>query len=331
MFIDRVTIKLIAGKGGNGLVSWIRAKYIPKGGPGGGNGSKGGDVIIRASAQHLSLDKYRNLSILRAEDGGGGGSNLQQGKQGKNLVIEVPCGTLIRDRSSQQLLADLSDDGQEYMICRGGLGGRGNASYRTPTNQAPNYATPGKFGEEMLVEMELKLIADVGLVGFPNAGKSTFISAITAANAKIAPYPFTTLFPNLGCIYYQNYRKILVADIPGIIEGASSNRGLGLEFLRHIERAKVLAFVIDGAGSEGRDPLEDFATLQNELQQHNPELLDKPMIVLFNKCDLVDARANLARFIESYPHLQKKTFPLSAQNEEGFVPIAKELYRVVFV
>ena len=254
MFIDRVTIELAAGKGGNGVVAWRREKYIPKGGPCGGNGGKGGSIILQADTQVFSLDWFRNRRILKAENGQAGGSNNRQGKNGKDLVLKVPCGTLVKDMTTGEILHDFTADKEEFVLCRGGKGGKGNDCFKSPTNQAPNYCTEGTEGGQVKVELELKLIADVGLVGFPNAGKSTLISALADVKVKIAPYPFTTLQPNLGFIQCEDYSRIYIADIPGIIEGAHQNRGLGFEFLRHIERTRLLLFVLDASGIDGRNP-----------------------------------------------------------------------------
>ncbi|MDF2578320.1 MAG: obg [Chlamydiales bacterium] len=333
MFLDRVVIKVKAGKGGNGVVSWRREKYLPKGGPDGGNGSKGGDVIFEADDQVLALDTYRNNRIRSAENGKPGEANLRQGRQGKDLVLKVPCGTLIKNATTGDVLADFTENKQRLVICRGGRGGRGNASFKTPTNQTPNYATPGKDGEEADIELELKLIADIGLVGYPNAGKSTLISSIAHIEVKIAPYPFTTLQPNLGYIQFENYKKVLIADIPGIIEGASENRGLGFEFLRHIERTKGLLYVIDAAGMDGRSPIDDFKVLRNELEKYNPELLNKPYAVVLNKMDLEEAQSNAEEFKKEYPFLEKenKLFAISAVNKEGMGSLSGSLYLMTYV
>ncbi|MCP5469167.1 MAG: GTPase ObgE [Chlamydiales bacterium] len=283
MFTDKVRIKLIAGKGGNGAVAWRREKYIPKGGPYGGNGGPGGSIVFVADPQIESLDAYTYRRIQKAENGGAGGSNNRQGRRGKVLKLRVPPGTLIKDAETKEILYDLTEEGEEWLVCQGGRGGLGNTYFKSATNRAPNFSTPGKPGEELAVELELKSIADVGLVGFPNAGKSTFITQVTRSKAKIGAYPFTTLHPNLGHYEYDFGKRILFADIPGIIEGAHQNRGLGLEFLRHIERTKVLLFVIDGSGE---DPEKDLETLEKELEAHNPELLKKPRVIAWNKSDL---------------------------------------------
>lgn len=283
MFTDKIRLKLIAGKGGNGIVAWRREKYIPKGGPYGGNGGPGGSVILEACPQTPSLDAFRYQRIIKAENGGSGGPNNRQGKRGKEYIVKLPPGTLVKDAESGQVLYDLTKPGERFLICEGGRGGLGNTFFRKATNQAPNFATPGKAGEERAIELELKSIADVGLVGFPNAGKSTLISRVTESKAKVGAYPFTTLTPNLGVLEYDFGKRIVFADIPGIIEGAHQNRGLGLEFLRHIERTRILLFVIDGSQEE---PEKDLEILFEELRNHDATLLEKPRIIVWNKCDL---------------------------------------------
>jgi len=286
MFTDRVRLQVQAGKGGNGVIAWRREKYIPKGGPCGGNGGPGGCVMMVADAQVASLDAYRHQRILRAENGGQGGSNDRNGRRGRNLVLKVPLGTLLKDAETGDLLYDFTEHGQSYLVCEGGKGGLGNTFFKTPTNRAPNRATPGKYGQEQTVELELKLIADVGFVGFPNAGKSTLLTQLARVRVKTAPYPFTTLHPNLGCMVTPQGGRIVFADIPGIIAGAHQNRGLGHAFLRHIERTKVLVFMVDGSGWEGRDPFADLEVLRQELAAYDPELLQKPSLVVWNKMDV---------------------------------------------
>ncbi|MBB65193.1 MAG: GTPase ObgE [Waddliaceae bacterium] len=317
MFTDKVVLKLEAGKGGNGVVAWNREKYIPKGGPAGGDGGKGGSVIIRADAQIHSLEWYRHKKIIQAENGQSGGSNCCRGRNGKTIELKVPCGTLIKDPSSGEILMDMVDDGQTWEICRGGTGGKGNVHFKTPTNRAPTKCTPGRDGEEISVEFELKLIADVGFVGFPNAGKSTLISKLAKVRVKIAPYPFTTLRPNLGIVEFADFSRILIADIPGIIRGAHENKGLGFEFLRHIERSQVLIFVVDLSGIDGRDPLEDFHTLRNELRNYSEEVANKPFLVAVNKMDEELAQENYERFIKECSVEEEKIFSMSALLGEG--------------
>ena len=300
MFTDRVTLTLKAGKGGNGIVAWRREKYIPKGGPYGGNGGKGGSIILEVDQQIPSLESFRHTRSRNAENGVQGGSNNRQGRNGRDLILKIPCGTLVKEAETGIIIHDFTQDKEKKVLCRGGRGGCGNSYFKTSTNRAPSTATPGKGGEGVEVELELKLIADVGLVGFPNAGKSTLIGSATDIKVKMAPYPFTTLRPNLGYLIEEDGERILFADIPGIIAGAHKNKGLGLEFLRHIERTKVLLFVIDCFGLDGRDPVEDFAVLQDELRAHNPELLEKPFLVALNKIDCEEAMENVRRFRERF-------------------------------
>lgn len=320
MFVDKVILKLEAGKGGNGVVAWRREKYLPKGGPTGGNGGRGADVIIVVDTQVLSLEGFRNKRLMRAENGRAGGPSRQQGRRGKDLVLRVPCGTVVKDSVTGEVLYDLTQDGEKVVLCRGGRGGRGNESFKTPTNRAPNYCTEGKPGEDIEVELELKLIADVGLLGFPNGGKSTIITKLANVRVKIAPYPFTTLRPNIGYIECEDYSRILIADIPGIICGAHQNKGLGFEFLRHIERTKMLVYVIDVAGIDGRDPYEDFETLRNELANYNEEMLDRPFIIVLNKTDIEGASDNVAEFRNKCP-FPNNILEVSALSGEGIADL----------
>lgn len=325
MFVDRVKIKLEAGKGGNGVIAWRREKFIPKGGPTGGNGGRGGDVALEADAQVGSLDWFRHRRLLKGENGGSGGSKGCHGKNGQSLTLKVPCGTVVKDVRTGEILADCIEDGQKILLCRGGRGGRGNESFKTPTHQAPHVCTPGLPGESLEVELELKLIADVGLVGFPNAGKSTLISTLAGLRVKIAAYPFTTLQPNLGFIELPNYRRLFLADIPGIIEGASQNRGLGIEFLRHIERTQLLIFVLDASGIDGRTPMHDFAVLREELGMYNRSLLDRPFLVALNKIDQEEAKKFVEEFQACYPLDVNTLFLISAAYGEGLEELLREM------
>lgn len=329
MFVDRVVIDLAAGKGGNGIVAWRREKYIPKGGPCGGNGGKGGSVILQADTQVYSLEWFRNRRILKAENGRQGGPNRQQGRNGKDLILKVPCGTLVKDSITGEILYDLTKDGEEWVSCKGGRGGRGNDSFKSPTNRAPNICTEGTDGEACSVELELKLIADVGLVGFPNAGKSTLISVLASVQVKIAPYPFTTLRPNLGFIQFDDHSRIFIADIPGIIEGAHRNRGLGFEFLRHIERTKLLLFILDASGIDGRDPSSDFETLRNEIKAYNPEMLERPYLVILNKIDTEESVQHIKDFRKKKYVDKNKLFEISAMNGEGLPELKKAIRSLV--
>ena len=285
MFIDYAAIEVKAGDGGNGAVSFRREKYVPKGGPAGGNGGKGGDIILEAHHNLSTLLDFRYKKNYKAKDGEPGGSSLKDGKSGDDIIIKVPVGTIIKDAVTEEILFDLDEDKKRVVVSKGGKGGKGNSNFATPTNQTPRYAEPGRPGEEKKIILELKLLADVGLVGFPNAGKSTLISKISAAKPKIADYPFTTLEPNLGIVRYKEYESFTVADIPGIIEGAHEGKGLGIKFLRHIERTRILLFLIEVASS---DYQKDFNTLYNELKKYSKKLVDKKIIVALSKADLLD-------------------------------------------
>lgn len=284
MFIDYAEIEVAAGHGGSGQIAFRREKYVPKGGPSGGDGGRGGDVIIQAHHNLHTLLDFRYKKKYQAENGAKGESSLRDGRSGKNIIIQVPVGTVIKDSETEEILADLDSDGKEIVIAKGGIGGRGNSKFATPTNQTPRYAEPGRPGDARSISLELKLIADVGLVGFPNAGKSTLISVISAAKPKIADYPFTTLEPNLGIVKYKDIQSFVVADIPGIIEGAHEGKGLGLQFLRHIERTGILLFLID-VSSE--DYQKDYNTLSNELESYSEVLTRKKRIVALSKADIL--------------------------------------------
>jgi len=323
MFTDQVKLTLSAGKGGNGIVAWRREKYLPKGGPYGGNGGKGGSVILEVDAQTFSLQTYRNRRILKAENGGEGGSALKQGRTGKDLVLKVPCGTLVKDSETDEVLFDGVADKDRFVLCKGGKGGLGNAFFRSPTHQAPHICTEGTQGESREIELELKLIADIGLIGFPNAGKSTLLSKIARIPVKIAPYPFTTLHPNISYIQFEDFSRLLIADIPGIIEYAHQNKGLGLSFLKHIERTRILVYVIDISGQEGRDPWDDFQVLRKELAAYNEELLKKPFLTVLNKCDLEDA--HIEPFRKRYPFAQDTLLEISAQEGDGLELLKRAL------
>lgn len=325
MFIDETTITLTAGSGGNGVVAWTREKFLPKGGPCGGNGGNGASIVLRVNTQIPSLESYRNQRIIVAENGQAGGANLRQGRSGKNLVLDIPCGTIVRDAKTKEILYDCTVDKEKVIICKGGKGGKGNDTFKSPTNQAPNICTEGTPGESKEIHLELKLIADVGLVGMPNGGKSTFLSKITHVKVKIAPYPFTTLYPNLSFIQFDDFSRVLVADIPGIIKDAHDNRGLGLSFLKHVERTSVLVFIIDISGQEVRDPFEDFTVLRNELKLYSEEMLQKPFLVVLNKIDMDDAEENAKMFREKYPFEPSTLFEISAMNVQGFDPLIAKI------
>ncbi|MGD0664909.1 MAG: GTPase ObgE [Rhabdochlamydiaceae bacterium] len=327
MFTDKVKLSLTAGRGGNGIIAWRREKFIPKGGPCGGDGGKGGSIIIETDNQVVSLENHRNKRLIKAQNGQPGGYNLCSGKKGEDIVIRIPPGTLVKNALTGEVIYDFVEKQRSELICRGGKGGKGNNHFKTPTHQAPYVCTEGEDGEAIEIELELKLIADVGLVGMPNAGKSSLMTCMTHLEVKIGAYPFTTLFPNLSYIHFAEDDRILVADIPGIIEGAHEDRGLGFEFLRHIERSAVLIYVIDTSGVEERDPLDDFRVLQAELRAYNPTLLEKPSIVVLNKMDLEGSAANVIRFQEAFPNIP--FFPISALNNDGLDPLVKAIYSVV--
>ena len=285
MFIDYAKVYIKAGDGGNGAVAFRREKYVPKGGPAGGNGGNGGSVIFKADRNLTTLLDFQYKRKYLAEDGDPGGSSLKDGKSGKDIVIRVPIGTIIKDEEADEIIFDLDSDGKEFIAAKGGKGGRGNSNFATPTQQTPRFAEDGRPGPEKFVVLELKLIADVGLVGFPNAGKSSLISVISDAKPKIADYPFTTLEPNLGIVRYKDFKSITVADIPGIIEGAHLGKGLGLKFLRHIERTKILLLMID---ITSEDYAKDYKTLLAELNQYSKVLSKKKKILAFTKSDLLE-------------------------------------------
>ncbi len=286
-FVDKVKLYVKAGDGGDGAVAFLREKYRPRGGPAGGDGGKGGDVIFVATKNKHTLYDLKFQKHLKAENGRPGGGKKKKGKDGADLIVEVPVGTVVKDAETGEIIADLTEDGQRAVIAKGGKGGLGNAHFATPTRQAPRFATKGKKGQERWVILELKSIADVGLVGFPNAGKSTLISRLSNAKPEIAPYPFTTRRPNLGVVGFDDFYSYVIADIPGLIEGASQGKGLGHEFLRHIERTKVLAFVLDVSDFAQIPPKEAFEILRSELENYSPDLLKKPAIVVLNKIDAV--------------------------------------------
>lgn len=285
MFVDYVNIKVRSGDGGEGLVAFRREKFVPKGTPNGGDGGRGGDVIFECDGNLNTLMDFTYHREFLATDGKRGGSNMMTGKNGKSVVITVPLGTLIKDSITHEVLADMSDENDRVILLKGGVGGLGNYHFKTSTNQAPRYTKPAKKGHELSLNLELKILADVGLVGFPNAGKSTLLSVLSNARPKIADYPFTTLVPNLGIVKFENYKSFVMADIPGLIEGASRGKGLGFNFLRHVERTKVLIYMIS---SESEDFERDFNILQQELFAHDEKMREKPFIKVLTKLDILD-------------------------------------------
>lgn len=324
MFYDRTKIYAKAGDGGSGIVSFRREKYVPLGGPNGGDGGRGGDIILVADEGLRTLVDFRYRSHYKADRGQHGEGKDMHGKGGENLVLRIPAGTIIKDEKTGEILADLTKHGQRVTIAKGGRGGRGNARFMSNTNKAPTVAEKGEPGEERWILLELKLLADVGLVGFPNVGKSTLISRVSAARPKIADYHFTTLVPNLGVVQMED-DSFVMADIPGIIEGAHSGAGLGHEFLRHIERTRLLLHLLDISGSEDRDPVEDFKTINSELRLHSPALAERPMIVVPNKMDIGGGEEYLLKLRE-YIGDKYEVFPISAVTGEG---IQELLHRVI--
>ena len=283
-FIDHTTLSVKAGNGGMGCIAFLREKFRPKGGPSGGDGGHGGSIIFQVNKQLSTLQDITLNHLYCAENGANGGGKNMHGKKGKDIIIKIPPGTIIKNAETEQILKDLTGENESYVVAKGGNGGFGNARFKTQQNTAPKIANDGQPGEELKIELELKVLADVGLVGFPNAGKSTFISKISNAKPKIADYPFTTLVPNLGIVKYGNYNSFVMADIPGLIRGASDGKGLGSQFLRHIERTKVLVYLVECIDEE---IYENFVTLKNELKKHNPELIKRPSLLLLTKTDLI--------------------------------------------
>lgn len=328
-FIDEAKIYIKAGDGGRGCVSFRREKFVPRGGPNGGDGGNGGDVVMVARRNMSSLLDHRYQQHYRAKRGVHGRGKDQHGKNAEDLFIPVPLGTIVKNFETGAFYGDLTEDGQTLVVAKGGKGGRGNARFVTPTNQAPKEAEPGVPGEEKTLKLELKLLADVGLLGFPNAGKSTLISTISAARPKIADYPFTTLVPNLGVVSYGDGQTFVLADIPGIIEGAHEGTGLGIQFLRHIERTKILVHLLDLSPMTQRDPIEDYETLNNELKSYSEELSKKTQIVALNKIDITEAREELDRLQKYFSDLGIQTFPISSATGEGTKDLVWELAKQV--
>lgn len=328
MFVDEVRIFIKAGDGGNGAVAWRREKYIPAGGPDGGDGGRGGSVILEASADMSTLIDFRFRPHYQAERGRDGEGGKRHGRNGEDLVLKVPLGTQVYDEEDR-LVADLVKDGQRWVAAQGGNGGRGNARFATPTRQAPAFAERGEPGPSRTLRLELKLLADVGLVGFPNVGKSTLISVISAAKPKIADYHFTTLIPNLGVVSIGPGESFVVADIPGIIEGAHQGAGLGHAFLRHIERTSVLVHVVDASGREGRRPVDDLIAVENELVRYSAELAKRPRLIAANMMDLPDAASNLPEIEAVGRERGVPVYPISAATGEGTKELVYAAWRIV--
>ena len=363
MFVDHLRVYAKAGDGGNGCVSFRRAKYIPKGGPDGGDGGKGGDVILKVDHHVDTLKAFFFKPNIEAKRGEHGQGQRKTGKSGKNLVMSVPPGTRVYhakppkgfepenvedgmaffydldaqaeevvesaegDDIKGELIADLTEEGTQFVLCKGGKGGRGNDHFKSSTNRAPEEAEPGEEGEEGYFYLELRKIADAGLVGFPNAGKSTLLTQLSAAKPKVAAYPFTTLAPMVGVVEFPGFSRATVADIPGLIEGAHENVGLGHEFLRHIWRCRLLLFVVDMAGSEGREPIEDVETLRKELKLYDEDLAKRPWLIVANKMDLDEAEEKLAVFKQRFPKIE--TIPVSALNGEGIDRLRERLAELI--
>jgi len=314
MFLDEAEISISAGRGGNGMMHFHREKFVSRGGPDGGDGGHGGSVYLQVDRNLNTLYRFRHVRSFKAEDGANGGTSDKTGKSGADLIIPVPPGTVVRDLPVDRVLGDLIEDGQQLIVARGGRGGRGNPHFASSRNQAPHVAEKGAPGEARHLRLELKLIADVGLVGAPNAGKSTFLAAVTAARPKIAPYPFTTTEPNLGVAALDNFQTIVLADIPGLIEGAHSGTGLGFAFLRHIQRTRVLIHLLDGAAA---DPLSDFSQINTELALFDPDLRRKPQVIAFNKMDLPEARDRWPSLREEFKKRGFEAYAVSALQRQG--------------
>jgi GTP-binding protein len=316
-FVDEAKIYVKGGDGGRGCVSFRREKYVPKGGPNGGDGGKGGDVIVVASAGHRTLLDLKFQQHHVARHGGHGEGSDCTGRNSDDVIIPVPVGTMIKDDATGETLADLVEDGQRFIVAKGGRGGKGNAFFKTSTNRAPRFAQPGEEGEEHWIRLELKLLADVGVIGFPNAGKSTLISRVSAAKPKIADYPFTTLTPNLGVVKYKDFGTFVIADIPGLIEGAHKGVGLGVKFLKHVERTTVLIHLLDISGEPRVSGWHNFETINRELELYNPALAQKPQVVVIGKMDLTDTRERAEKEIDFFRGKGIEVYKISAVTGEG--------------
>ncbi|GEL67293.1 GTPase ObgE [Marinilactibacillus psychrotolerans] len=323
MFLDQVTVNVKAGNGGDGMVAFRREKYVPDGGPAGGDGGTGGNIIFVVDEGLRTLMDFRYNRHFKAKNGENGMSKGMHGRGAKDLFVKVPPGTIVKNAETGQLYADLVSHGQEAVIAKGGRGGRGNIRFATPRNPAPEIAENGEPGEEKEIELELKVLADVGLIGFPSVGKSTLLSVVSAARPKIGAYHFTTIVPNLGMVETEDGRSFVLADMPGLIEGASQGVGLGIEFLRHIERTRVLLHVIDMSGIEGRVPIDDYDTINNELREYDLKLRERPQLVIANKMDMPDSQKNLAEFKEKIEESGEKIeiFEVSAISQKGLTAV----------
>lgn len=323
MFVDEVNIKVVAGNGGDGCTAFRREKYVELGGPFGGNGGRGSNIIFRVDEGLRTLVDLRYNKIIKGTRGTNGEGKNKNGRGAKDIVIKVPPGTVVTDNDTNLLVCDLKNHGEEFIIAKGGRGGRGNTAFRTNANPAPNFSEKGEPGEERYLKVELKLLADVGLVGLPSVGKSTILSKISRSKPKIAAYHFTTLNPNLGVVTSPDGRSFTVADLPGLIKGASLGEGLGDKFLKHIERTRVIAHIIDMSGTEGRDPFEDYETINKELNDFDPKILKKETIIIANKMDLEESKENLKKFKNKIK--DKEIYEISAINEQGLNPVLTHL------
>ncbi len=326
-FIDEVSIFVKAGDGGRGCVSFRREKFIPKGGPDGGDGGKGGDVVFLTTSRKRTLSQFRFKKILKAKNGEYGQGALKSGKKGENLIIEVPPGTLVFNAGSGELLQDCVNDGDSFIVAKGGLGGKGNKRFTTSTNRTPRYAQPGLPGESFTLNLELKLLADVGIIGYPNAGKSTLISRISSARPKVADYPFTTLTPNLGVVSPPGGEPFVVADIPGLIDGAHKGAGLGIKFLKHIERNRILLHLVDCTTIDLDDPLKSYNAINRELSGFSEKLAAKQQLVVLNKMDMPDTEKSASAFIAALNH--KPVFKISAFTGRGVEELVNKLNQII--
>jgi len=326
-FVDEAWIKIESGKGGPGCVSFRREKFIEKGGPNGGDGGKGGDVIIQASENRRTLYRFRYTTVVKAENGRPGEGSLRSGRKGKDVTLEVPPGTLVFHSDTKELIHDFSAENESIIVAKGGRGGKGNKFFTTSTNRAPRFAQPGEEGEELNLFLELKLLADIGIIGFPNAGKSSLISRISAARPKVADYPFTTLIPNIGVVDPGFGEPFVAADIPGIIEGAHKGVGLGHRFLKHVERTKLIVHLIDASSIDETDPLYQFNSLNNELRLFNPQILKKKQIIVLNKIDLTESVEKVDIFKKQFQG--KRVFEISAATGKGVEQLVKFLGQVL--
>lgn len=322
-FVDHVRIYFTSGKGGNGAVSWRKEALVPKGGPDGGDGGKGGDIVLKGNAQLWTLLDLKYRKYIKAEHGVNGSGQRKSGKSGKNEVLHVPLGTVVKNAETGEVLGEIVNDGESFTVLKGGYGGRGNWNFKSPTNQTPDYATPGGYAQELTVILELKMLADVGLVGFPNAGKSTLLSVLSEAKPKIGDYAFTTLVPNLGIVRYRDSRSFVMADIPGIIENAHKGKGLGTHFLRHIERNSVLLFMVP---VDADDIRTEYDILLRELKLYNPDLVHTPRFLALTKSDMIDdeLEAEITAMLPDIPHLF-----ISSVAQKGLMPLKDKLWNIL--